>query len=466
MAGNNKVKKYRKPLNLNPGMIIFAGILLYVIICVIIYINTEHIVRYQVLEGSLTTNNNYRGIALRDETVYNSTSAGYINFYAREGSRVAVGDLVYTLDETGKLSEYFDSFNMGENTLSESELLDFRSDIINFEHSFEPSNFDTVYDFKYTIKNTVLKLANSNMLQSIDNINDTSGLSNAVNFNYAQSTGIVTYWVDGYESLTADSVTADYFDEKNYNKNGQLSNSLVAIGDPAYKISYSEDWSIVIPIDEDRGRELEEKEYVKVKFSKNQYESWAKLTLHRNSDGNVYAELGFTNSMITFVSDRFIDVELIIDDERGLKIPNSSIVQKEFYLIPDDFVTQSGEDGSYGVIRQCYLEDGSISTEFISTDINSYDENSKEYYIDTSMLDTGDVLYKLDSQETYTVSRRATLIGVYNMNKGYADFKQILILSQNSEYAIVKPNTKYGLSVYDYIVLDAASVTDDQFLSY
>ena len=65
---------------------------------------------------------------------------------------------------------------------------------------------------------------------------------------------------------------------------------------------------------------------------------------------------------------------------------------------------------------------------------------------------------------TLTVSKRATLIGVYNINKGYADFKQITILDQNDEYAIVEPNMKYGLSVYDYIVLNAESVKDDQLI--
>ena len=81
------------------------------------------------------------------------------------------------------------------------------------------------------------------------------------------------------------------------------------------------------------------------------------------------------------------------------------------------------------------------------------------------MLASGENLYKPDSEETFTVSKRATLIGVYNMNKGYADFKQITILYENDEYAIVKPNTKYGLNVYDYIVLNAESVRDDQFIN-
>ena len=43
------------------------------------------------------------------------------------------------------------------------------------------------------------------------------------------------------------------------------------------------------------------------------------------------------------------------------------------------------------------------------------------------------------------MSKRATLIGVYNMNKGYADFKQINIMYQNDEYSIVEANTRYGL---------------------
>lgn len=154
-----------------------------------------------------------------------------------------------------------------------------------------------------------------------------------------------------------------------------------------------------------------------------------------------------------------------MEDETGLKIPVSSIVQKEFFLIPEAFVIPGGSNGGESIMRQCYLEDGNISSEILEIDVYNFDEENKEYYVDSSILDVGDILYQLDSQETYAVSKRATLTGVYNMNKGYADFKQINILYDNEEYAIVQPNTKYGLSVYDYIVLDADSVSDDQFIN-
>ena len=459
-----KIKKYRKPLNLNIGMIIFAVIFVYVIVCVVMYFQTSYIVRYEVQEGSLATNNIYHGVAIRDESVVYTTSAGYVNYYAREGERVAKNDLVYVVDETGRLNEELESMNMGENSLSERELAEFRNELVNFAHGFDSSSFDKTYDFKYSLKNTVLKLANVSMLQSVNSLNGTTG-ANIVNYSNAPLPGIVAYWIDGLEDLAPQDVTADLLEEKAYNKTQLIGNSLVAAGDPAYKISTSENWSLVIPIEADRGTQLQQEDYIKVRFLKNQYESWGKVSLLTNADGNTYLQLDFNNSMISFISDRFLDVELIVEDETGLKIPVSSIVQKEFFLIPEEYVIPGGNSGGESIMRQCYLEDGSISSEVLEIDVYNFDEENKEYYVDSSILNVGDILYKLDGQETYAVSKRATLIGVYNINKGYADFKQISIQYQNDEYAIVKPNTKYGLSVYDYIVLDADSVSDDQFIN-
>lgn len=460
----SKIKKYRKPLNLNIGMIIFGVIFVYVIVCVVMYFQTSYIVRYEVQEGSLATNNIYHGVVIRDENVVYTTSAGYVNYYAREGERVAKNDLVYIMDETGRLNEELEGLSLGENSLSEKELAEFRNEIVNFVHGFDSNNYEDTYDFKYSLKNTVLKLANVNMLQSISDLNGATG-SNIINYSNAPSSGIVAYWIDGLEELTPQDVTADLLEGKDYEKTQLLGNSLMAAGDPAYKLSTNESWSIVIPIEADRGAQLQEEDYVKVRFLKNQYESWGKVKLLTNADGNTYLQLSFTNSMITFISDRFLDIELIVEDETGLKIPVSSIVQKEFFLIPEEFVIPGGSNGGESIMRQCYLEDGSISSEIMEIDVYNFDSETEEYYVDSSILDMGDVLYKLDGQETYTVSKRATLIGVYNMNKGYADFKQISILYQNDEYAIVKPNTKYGLSVYDYIVLNADSVSDDQFIN-
>lgn len=462
MANNRtNIRKYRKPF-MNIGMIIFGVIFIYVIICIILYFQTSHVVRYEVKEGSLAMDNTYRGVIIRDELVVYAQTTGYVNYYAREGGRVAKNALVYVVDENGKLNEDLLSLSLEENSLSDRELADLRSQIIDFTHSFDSMHYDSAYDYKFSFKNTILKIANANMLDSISQ----SGVSGGnVNYAYAPVTGIVSYWTDGYEGLTASDVTAELFEkEKNYAKKQFLSNSLMETGEAVYKICTSEKWSLVIPVDASRGAKLLEAGNVKVRFLKNQYESWGEVKLLTNTDGNTYLQLDFNNSMITFINDRFLEIELIVEDETGLKIPVSAIVQKEFFLIPEAFLVQSGNSGDGSIMRQCYLEDGTISSELLNVSVYNFDSESKEYYLDSSILNAGDILYKLDGQETYVVSKRATLIGVYNMNKGYADFKQINILYQNDEYAIVKSNTKYGLNVYDYIVLDAKTVSDDQFI--
>lgn len=96
MAGNDNdnIRRFHKSHNFNLGTVLFLGILIYVIIVLFIYFSSDPIVRYEVVEGSLSTQNIYRAIAVRDEHVVESPYSGYVNFLAREGQKVAVGDIV------------------------------------------------------------------------------------------------------------------------------------------------------------------------------------------------------------------------------------------------------------------------------------------------------------------------------------------------------------------------------------
>lgn len=463
MADNrNKITKYRRPLNLNIGMLIFATIFVYIVICVITYFRTEHIVGYSVQEGSLTSNSIYKGIALREEETVPCTNAGYVNYFAREGERVAVGNLIYTVDETGRLSDYVNTSESGENSLSDTDLSELKSEITAFTSRFDRRQFTDVYNFKYSVEGTVLKLANYNILENVSALNDASNAA-LINYCYAAKSGIVTYYVDGYENLKLEDMTKEYFDQKEYEKKHLVNNELLANGDPAYKLSTDENWSIVIYVeDEELVEQLVEEEYVEVKFLKNQYTSWGQVESFKNEAGDNFVELSFTNSMVTFCTDRFIDIELLLEEEKGLKIPNSAIVEKEFYIVPKEYVTKGGNSSNSGVLMETYDEEGNVSTEFVETAI--YEETDTEYYLDDSVLRAGSYIIKPESTQKYAVSKTGSLIGVYNINKGYADFKQVNILYQNEEYAIVKSNTAYGLNVYDHIVLDASMVNDNDFI--
>lgn len=458
----DKIKKYRKPRNINIGMVIFGFIFVYIIICVFLSFTGKRTRGYVVAEGSLSSNKVYKGIILRSEEIITSEQAGYVYYYPREGERVAVGDVVYSIDETGQIAEMMSSAQMGKNTLKDSEMSQLKSELVNFVHGFSPTDFSETYDFKFSLKNTVVKLANASLSGNISSMTTENGA--VIQNGHAGMSGIIAYWTDGYEELTTDAVTEAMLEQKNYEKKQLAGNSLMEQGSAVYKLITSEDWSVLIPFDREQGMAMVEEEegYIKVRFLKNQYESWANISVVTNEENESFLQLTFNNSMLSFSSDRFLDVELLLHDETGLKIPNTSIVEKEFFLVPLDYVTQGGKNGKDGVLRQSYLEDGTVTSEFVETNI--YNVTDKEYYLDTSQLRIGDILLKPDSAQTEVVSKRATLIGVYNINKGYADFRRIDILNQNDEYSIVKSNSQYGLNVYDYIVLDAKTVAENEFL--
>ncbi len=458
--GRQKVTQYRKPITINPGVLVFLVIFVYIVIMVVSYFRQTHITPYEVKLGSLAINNTYDGVILRDETVVTSDFSGYINYYARESEKVNAYAMVYTVDSTGKLGEMIKDDSNDGSSLSNESLSDLRNLISQFAVDFKPDNFADTYDFKYKIEGTVLKLANTAVLANIDKLR-AENYADSIDFGYAPQSGVIQYFTDGYEGLTAETITPEQVTGDDYEKNALHSNDLISEGDNAYKLITSELWTIVVEIDEQRAQSLENEDYIEVRFLKNNYTAWAAVSVLRQN-GKTYAKLDFNSSMITFASDRFVEIELLDNAREGLKIPNSAIVERTFYLIPEDYMTNGGNSGDPGFNKESYLEDGTLSTEFVPATI--YNKEDGMLYVDESVFKVGDYVIKPEDGDRYPISKQASLIGVYNINKGYADFKQITILNQNEEYAIVKSNSEYGLSVYDYIALKGDSVSENDFI--
>ena len=88
---------------------------------------------------------------------------------------------------------------------------------------------------------------------------------------------------------------------------------------------------------------------------------------------------------------------------------------------------------------------------------------NKWNYIDGCMITACLSLYKTTG--TYTIGSDVDkLTGVYNINKGYAVFKQIDILAQNNKYTIVDTGTSYGVALYDHIALDGSKIKENQLV--
>ena len=308
----------------------------------------------------------------------------------------------------------------------------------------------------------MLEYANFNALGNLDSIMQQAGAS------FVQVTapvsGVVSYAVDGFEGLTADQVTEGTFDRSGYSKAITKAGQLIEQSAPVYKLITSDNWSIVFPLGDEEKEEYKDQTQLHVTFSANDLDATGNFSEITGADGATYGKLDFNQYMVQFASDRYITFEVDSEKADGLKIPVTAVTEKNFYLIPLEYMAQGGDSSDTGFMKEVYSENGT-SAEFVPVTI--YYANEEYYYIETgddAPLKAGDYVVKPDSQDRYQIGQTASLQGVYNINKGYAVFKQIEIIKSNDEYYSIKKGTNYGLSVYDHIVLDANTVYEGQLI--
>lgn len=459
---NPKIVRYRRPLNLNVGMIIFAIIFVYMAFSVYTYMKKEKIQFYEVVEGNIVNDNEYTGIILRDEEVQYTDRAGNINYYIREGKRAAVGTRIYSIDETGSMADFLENNPDANVTLTDANLSDIKRQLSAFSMNFSEERFEDIYDLQYTLEAAVIEYVNFNALGNLDALVQQSGIS----FLQVKSpaSGVVSYAIDGYESLEPSQVSGEVFERSNYSKAITKAGDLIEKSAPVYKLVKSDNWSIVFPLTEEDVTELTGQSRLMVSFRSEDLEIMGDFTIMTGSDGKPYGKLDFNQYMVQFVSDRYVTFELASEKVDGLKIPVTAVTTKNFYLIPLDYMTQGGDSSTSGFMKEIYTESGT-AFEFVPTTI--YYATDEHYYVDmgeNSPLKAGDYVVRPDSTDRYQIGSSASLQGVYNINKGYAVFKQIEILKSNNEYYTIRKGMRYGLSVYDHIVLDAKTVYEGQLI--
>ena len=445
---HNKTKKTASVFTLNIGTFIFGVILLYIVISLVIYATTKHISTYQVISGPLAQNQTYTALALRSENVVTANNDGYLRSYAQNGHKVSKSGAVYSLTQSPPEST-------GSTELSESALSDVRSLTAQFASSFNPANFGQVYSFKYSLSGSILDYA------GLDN----SGASTAVvgdsSVYLAPESGIVVYSQDDMEGLTADTFTADDFSYASYKVENLRSTEKISAGTPVYRLVTDENWSLIVPVSATQAAKLEGKSTIKVRFKKDTTTMTGSLQLLKRADA-IYAEITFSSGVIRYVSDRYLEIELITNAEKGLKIPVTSVVSKDFFLVPKDYAVKDEDSQALGFIRRIDKKDGTAGTEFVDATIYASDDDN--YYVDMTEFNEGDILIRENSTQTFTLKDTGQLNGVYCINRGYTVFRRIEIIDQNEEYCIVRTGTSYGLALYDKIVLDSSTVREDEIL--
>lgn len=452
------IKKFKRKREVNLGIFLFAIVFIYLIVTIIMYFSDEKISVYEVREGSIVRDTSYTGLILRQEQAVPAESDGYVSYYQNESSKVKAGTYIYALSQEPLNTE--DSPADDEGTASGESDAEVLSGIIpqlqSFNENYKESDFASVYALKDGIDTSLQDSYSETRTQHLDAVIAKSGIEVA---SYATSMdGIAAFTVDGYEEVTKETFTADDLNSTEYESTVLSDQMKINAGDPVYRLITSEDWSVIVPLDEDTAKSLADDEVksIRVRVDKDSETMWADFSLIER-EGDYYGCLDFDNSMIRYAKERYLNIELILEDESGLKIPRSAVVDEKFYVVPQDYLTAGGNSSDTGVL----VSDGKGSAQFKKTEIYDISDEG-EACISRGELKEGDILIKPESSETYTVGKTKSLRGVYNINRGYAVFKKVTILCENDEYYIVQEGEDYGLYNYDHIVQNGSTVDQDE----
>lgn len=450
---NKKIVRYKRHININIGTILFGLIFIYIIINLILYITSSHVTIYEVTAGPLSGNYHFTALALKDEQIVTAEESGTVSYYAKEGSKVGKGNSIYSVNDGG-LENVLSSDE--DTAFSTKDLSGIRNEAAAFSENFCEVSFQNVYNFKSNIQGSILDLVTE---KTMGRINESGDISYANSYTAPQA-GIIVYSVDNYENISESDITMEMFDQKNYIRTNLRSDRNIQMGEPVYKLLTSEDWSLIIPLtDKDLG-ELSGMTQIRFRFLKDGTSFNSDFSIIQNGD-QYFGKLDISNSLIRFAADRFIEIELIVSRQTGLKIPNSALAVKEFFEIPKEFAQYEGENpASITLTRETYANDGSAVISEIEVPVYREEENS--FYVDDNIFQLAD--YVLKGEERFQILESEELTGVYNVNMGYAVFREVEVLDSNEEYSIVKAEDVYSLSQYDHIVLDASDVTENQII--
>ena len=474
-------KQPRKVVKMKKKTPVFTGFILlffsvYLILLSIQSATREHISIYEVTEKKIADDNTVRGIILREEKLVKSTQSGYINYFVGEGSKVGAKTSVYSIDESGQIFDQLAAAQKEDIKLTSQNTADIRSEISAYRSVYDLSHFEETYNFKYNIENTVSELANTRLLDNVTQILKEQGSVNAFSFVKAKESGIISYTSDGMENLDMNGITKESFADTTDKLTQLRKTESVEAGTPVYKLVTSENWSVVAPLSKEQFKNIQKDGQVSVYLKKIHAKVSPQITTF-TMDGNYYAKIDMNRYMIQYLNNRYLDLEIEMNDDEGLKIPLSSIITKQYYKIPKDYVSQD-QKGNSGVIVVSYDKSGTPSYQLQASDIiydtlsdnestaEGEEKKQTQYcYVDAAQFEPGTSI-TLDNLGSDIIQLQdiVELEGVYCCNKGYCEFRRVEQTYKNAEYCIVKKNTPSGLSAYDHIILNPKLIGENDII--
>lgn len=467
---NANVIRLSRSARLNSTVIIFAIILIYVVASIIISFMKEPITTYKVGSSNINSNITCTGIALRNEIEITCSKSGYMIYFVHDGDKVKKNAPVCTVDETGNIISAIKATGEsddGNGLFTQSDYASIRSTIDTYKASYSDVTFSNLYNFKSEVESKVMELSSDVMMQQI-NAGGTKVSSTLQTIKSTES-GVITYYTDGYEKKTPETLSEDDFNKNNYKKTSLKSGDILDTGSTVFKIVSDESWNIVCQVTEEQAKVIQGEEKLRFTINDSPIEISSTYSILPRGE-SYFVVLPLKKYMVDYIDERFLNIEIILNKFEGLKVPNSALQDKEVYKIPKEYINESEKSSSKSVtVRRFENADataGDATGDSKTTKVNLiiYKSDDAYYYVDEeTFFDTDQILAKEGADVSPVLSLdRDTLTGVYLANTGVAEYIEVNVVKTQDEFSILKSDE--NLKEFDNIVLDASQVSVNQTL--
>ena len=264
---------------------------------------------FEVQNGEIVNYSSETGFIFRNEEVFASNETGYVNFMNLSNTRISKDSLIYIINDENK-------YNLQDSSFSDKDYETIVNTVKNFINNTNDLYFQNTYNYNKSLNYVLSELK---MVDTLSSITDNSEIEvKAVG--YAKKSGIISYYLDGYENRIENDFTSNYINLSD-NVNVHDQSSYVKQGQNIFKIIYSPDYDIVFSSKFDYSNFINK--HVTVKFRYDDLYADAKLTEFYAGDGNKYYKVTLNKYLERYLDRRIIEFEIINKSISGLKIYSS-----------------------------------------------------------------------------------------------------------------------------------------------
>ncbi len=346
--------------------IVIRGLLSIVVLIGLAYM-TYALVNYKgnnsyTLEyGNIDIEVDTRAYIMRQEIVVETDSTGQVQYFVAEGEKIKNNQMVAQIQTNAVEDEIKDS-SPDQSDQSEVEInreqLDYDISYLFSKIKFAISN--NRYAEIYTLKNQLeMKLEKQFHLKDVETQQPVISESNnnEIMHLYSPMSGIVSYYIDGYEDFFVERnlFSIDY--EKLMNQMIEPINYSTLFAhseDIIYKVINGNDWKLIAMVDSYYKDFFTKGKFIEVKIDSEIVRGEVVEIISENE--NLAIVIKMQQLINDFQKIRVTDAQLYPSNYRGLKIENTSLVKN---------------NGSYGV----YVLNVNNQAKFVAVKIVGYDEN-------------------------------------------------------------------------------------------